>query len=81
MIISEDEFNEEFLPEDDTFETYGKDLKHVLKQPPNKVWTIIDDDNGNIAIVSGYRFTNRISYIITKKEWQEDTYVELDQFV
>ena len=37
MIISEDEFNEQFLPEDDTFETYGKDLKHVLKQPPNKV--------------------------------------------
>lgn len=80
MIISEEQFDEQFLPKKRNFETYGKDLDYILKQPHNKIWTVIDDDEGNIAIVSGYRLCNRISYIVTQNEWIEDTYVELDQF-
>ncbi len=48
-------------------ETYGEDLNLVSKADPRFIWTVIDDDNGNWAIVPRIAFVNRIAYVITRK--------------
>lgn len=30
------------------------------------IWTIVDDGEGNLIIDSGWRFVNRLAYVITK---------------
>ena len=42
---------------------------------PNRVWTLIDSDDG-LVIVSGYHLVNRVHYIITTECWSVDTEVE-----
>ena len=53
---------------DDKFETYGEELEYVrsiLKTEPNKVWTLIEGDQG-LWITNGYHFVNRLNYFITE---------------
>jgi hypothetical protein len=60
------EFADEFV--EDKFETYGEELEYVLKianSEPNRVWTLVDGDDGNMYIVNGYHLVNRINYFIT----------------
>lgn len=90
---TEDQWDEKFLNsivtnpfEDDAswngglFETYGEQLKHVQSvamQTPNKVWTLIDGDEG-MYVVTGYHYVNAFGYLITDLEWEvgvdEDEY-------
>lgn len=49
------------------FETYGEELAFVRSQNPQCIWTIIDGDDGESLIVSGYHFVNRLGYIVTEK--------------
>jgi hypothetical protein len=57
------------------FETYDADLMHVLlhanghmgKAGRRKVWTLVEGDDGEPAIVEGYHRVNRIGYFITAK--------------
>lgn len=54
------------------FETYGKDLEHVIKiarESPNHVWTLIEEDNGSLVLVAGYQVVNRLTYLITENPW------------
>ncbi len=62
------------------YETFGSELEYVRAQAPQHVWTIIETD-GELAIVSGYHFVNRLGYILTAVNWQagNDVYVELEQ--
>ena len=53
------------------FETYGEDLNFVKSQNSLHVWTLVDGDNGESVIVAGYRYVNRIHYIITIKPWDD----------
>lgn len=46
------------------FETYGPEIEHVLQQPENLVWTILDTDEGTV-IASGRHHVNRLGYILT----------------
>jgi hypothetical protein len=55
------------------FETYGEDLDFVKSQNPNHVWTLVDGDNGELVVVAGYHFVNRVHYIITLKPWKDST--------
>lgn len=53
---------------DEKFETYGKELDYVLSianTEPNRVWTLVEGDDGNLYIASGYHLVNRINYFIT----------------
>ena len=50
------------------FETYGEELDFVLKiayTEPARIWTLVDGDDGNLYIASGYHLVNRIAYFIT----------------
>lgn len=75
-----DEFNDLYYPELDAeydiklYETFGTDLEYVTtinNKSPNRVWTVIDDEG--MYIVPGYRFVNRINYIICEKPWDENS--------
>ena len=47
------------------FETYGPELDFVRQQDPRTVWTIVDGDDGDMYVVSGLHFVNRIGYLIS----------------
>lgn len=54
------------------YETYGDDLAVVTKRAANinakahlKVWTLVEDDDGEPVIVNGYHRVNRVGYFIT----------------
>jgi hypothetical protein len=56
------------------FETYGDEYEtvktiHIVN--PRTVWTLIDCD-GWYGIVAGYHWINRIGYLITEQEWQDE---------
>jgi hypothetical protein len=54
----------------DKFETYGKELDFVRAQNPRCIWTLVDGDDGNLYIVDGYHFVNRINYFVTKVPYE-----------
>lgn len=52
----------------DKFETYGEELDYVLSianTEPARVWTLVEGDDGNLYITSGYHLVNRLNYFIT----------------
>lgn len=54
------------------FETYGKEVEHVVNvanTEPNKVWTMVEGDNGKWYISQGYHLVNRVGYFITQKAY------------
>ncbi|HVX13825.1 MAG TPA: hypothetical protein VHC22_21765 [Pirellulales bacterium] len=59
------------------FETYGDELAFVLRQQPLTVWTLVDGDDGNQYVISGYHLVNRIGYLISKAPFPEDTDIEV----
>lgn len=60
------------------YETYGKSLSFIQKQPNNHIWTLLSD--GEVTcIVSGFRYTNRLGYIFSNNalENDDDSFIEL----
>ena len=47
------------------FETYGEELEFVRHQDPLKVWTLVDGDDGDLYVISGPHFVNRIGYLVS----------------
>lgn len=52
------------------FETYGQELDFVVSQDANKIWTLVDGDNGNIFYMAGYHLVNRIGHFVTEVPWE-----------
>lgn len=75
-----EEFNDPY--EKGQFETYGPDFEYVLKvykETPERVWTVIDPDDGEWndepIVVNGLRHCNRLFYIVTQENGSEgETY-------
>ena len=66
------------------FETYGAEYDHVAAighNEPNRIWTYIDDEEGNTCIINGWAFVNRIGYFITEKPYDDmlNIIVQLDK--
>jgi hypothetical protein len=59
------------------FETYGEELQFVRSQNPATIWTLVDGDDGNQFIVSGYHFVNRIGYLISIMPVPDDLDIEV----
>lgn len=57
------------------FETHGADLAQVVayadgamgRSARRKVWTLVEDDEGDAVIVEGYHLVNRLGYFLTVK--------------
>jgi hypothetical protein len=47
------------------FETYGEELAFVRRQDPRTVWTLIDGDDGDQYVLSGFHLVNRIGYLVS----------------
>jgi len=66
------------------FETYGEEYDYVAAighREPNRIWTYMDDDNGDTVIINAWSFVNRIGYLITEKPYDDsiDIEVQLDK--
>ena len=59
------------------FETYGKELDFVRRQDPRTVWTVLDGDDGDIYVVSGYHFVNRIGYLVSTVPIPSDQFIQV----
>jgi hypothetical protein len=54
------------------FETYGEELDFVRSQDPRTIWTLVDGDDGDQYVISGYHLVNRIGYLISTVPFPED---------
>lgn len=70
-IITTEQWQNEFFPiqnpvtGEEYFETYGSDYDAVRKADSNKIWTEVEDDFGDLVILPGFHFVNRMRYYIT----------------
>ena len=47
------------------FETYGEELAFVRRQDPRTIWTLVDGDDGDMYLISGFHFVNRVGYLLS----------------
>jgi hypothetical protein len=59
------------------FETHGAELDFVRSQDARTVWTVIDGDDGDIYVVSGYHFVNRIGYLLSTVPIPGDQFIQV----
>ena len=59
------------------FETSGEELAFVRSQNPNTIWTLVDGDDGNQYVISGYHLVNRIGYLISTILFPDDADIEV----
>jgi hypothetical protein len=85
LVLTEDEFWEQYKPNQNTigthgsfegcmFETYGEELeqvKKVLAAEPDHIFTIIEVD-GEMYISKGFHYVNRFGYLITENPMTEN---------
>jgi hypothetical protein len=91
--LSEDEFDERYplrnnhlndsvgwcLGEDGgcLFETHGEELAFVKQQDRRCVWTLLDGTDGEMYVISGMHFVNRIGYLVNQHPVPEGTTIEV----
>ena len=54
------------------FETFGKELTFVHCQRRNKIWTLIDGEDGRQHIISGFHTVDRVGYLVTEVPFDGD---------
>lgn len=47
------------------FETHGEEFAFVMRQDPRTVWTLLDGDDGDMVLVNGLHFVNRVGYLVS----------------
>ena len=47
------------------FETYGEELAFVRQQDRRTIWTLVDGDDGDQYLQSGFHIVNRIGYLLS----------------
>jgi len=71
------EYDESIISCDDflgELETYGDDIKkavEIANTDPKRIWTMVDGDDG-VYLIAGYHLVNRIKYIVTIEEWEDE---------
>lgn len=63
------------------FETFGEDFDFVRKADSNKVWTEVENDFGDLVILSGFHFVNRMRHYITTLPFKEDLEVSDIEYI
>ncbi len=48
------------------FETFGEEIAFVRQQEPRTIWTLIGGGDGDLYVVSGCHFANRLGYLVSK---------------
>lgn len=84
--IVREQVSKEFADEDicsfggTMYETFGEELEYIKnlfnEGKQKNIWTILDCE-GDLIISAGCHFVNRMGYIVTEKEWEdENSFVE-----
>jgi len=47
------------------FETHGQEFAFVKRQHPRTVWTLLDGEDGDMYLVNGLHFVNRLGYLLS----------------
>jgi hypothetical protein len=55
------------------FDISPKEIQFVRRQNPRTIWTLLDGEDGNLHLVSGYHFVNRVGFLITTAAVPEET--------
>ena len=93
--ITEDQFHEQFTFEENLldpnasfdgymFETFGDELDYVMQiqnDTPNRIWTIIEGESGELFYMTGFHLVNRMGFLISNEPWNEETIVECDDIL
>jgi hypothetical protein len=48
------------------FDTSAEELAFVMSQPPQRIWTLVDD--GDLYLMSGYHLADRLGYLISRTD-------------
>lgn len=59
------------------FETYGDEFDFVRRSDPQRVWTLIDGDDGDLYVVSGLHRVNRVGYLLSRNPVPADVFVQV----
>jgi hypothetical protein len=59
------------------FETFGPEFEYVRRYDPRKVWTLVDGDDGDLAIINGLYMVNRIGYLLSRDPVPDNTVIEV----
>ena len=57
-------------------ETFSPHVERVVEQnkkAPKTVWTVVEDDEGELVIVPGLHYVNRILYFVSTEEWKDES--------
>ncbi|MBI1246872.1 hypothetical protein GC197_03380 [bacterium] len=58
-------------------ETYGPEWDFIKSFDRYRVWTLIDNNAGDMFILSGLHWINRLGYLITANPWPKNTTIEV----
>lgn len=47
------------------FDTTGPELDFIQQSNPLTVWTVVDGEDGDLYVISGCHFVNRIGYLVS----------------
>lgn len=71
--ISWSEWERDYLPtSEQAFDTIA-DIPEGT--PEQNVWTLLDDGERYLNLMSGFHLVNRLGYLVTRKAWSEETLV------
>lgn len=59
------------------FGTHGAEIRFVSEQDPRTVWTLVDTDGDDQAVISGFHFVNRVGYLVSKVPVPEGVLIEV----
>jgi hypothetical protein len=59
------------------FETIGPELEFVRSQNPRCVWTLVDGEDGDLYVISGFHFVNRLGYLVSTAAVPEDVDIQV----
>jgi hypothetical protein len=82
-LLTEDEFDEQFKPEDCPESgwkqrDFPEDAEMIeTARLEQRLWTMVETDNDGMALLSGMHVVNQIYHIITEKPWDCDYTVEI----
>lgn len=59
------------------FETYGEEFAYVRRFDPLRVWTLVDGDDGDMYLISGLHFVNRVGYLLSRDPVPEGATIQV----
>jgi hypothetical protein len=54
------------------YETYGEEVDYINSLPAELVWTYMEGDDGELLLVAGRHFVNRIGYLVCEVPWEDE---------